>query len=220
MRSKSCLARTCRCDSAGVGQKRVSDERLAQAGGSPDLSGAFERPEEESAALQQGEERTGRRWEAQEETGFSGRAGDQNQDRDWVFKTETGTDAEEVSDVKVTLVKSLYIFFCLLFMLSTASAIIWMLQICFYKNKFKTVTLFFHTKVFLLYCNKSISYTTESVYKYLSTLQINNTEGLSQGIYCKGFWLVQNSGKVIMCNWRDNFHVVHGQWCLPAGGVL
>lgn len=105
-------------------------------------------------------------------------------------------------------------------MQSRASAILRMLHICFYKNKFKTVTLFFHTKVFLVFCNKSVSYKTESVYKTLSTLQINNTEGLSQGIYCKGFWLVQNGTKIIMCSWKDNFHVVHGQWRLPAGGVL
>ena len=63
---------THRRDGAGVGQKRVTAQRSAQTGGNLDLGGEFKRSEEESAALQQGQERTCWGRKAQEETGFFG----------------------------------------------------------------------------------------------------------------------------------------------------
>lgn len=93
----SCFMFTHRCDSAHLGQERVTDQRPTQTGGNLDLGGQFERPEEESAALRQGQERSRCGCKAQEETGLSGRNRDQNQDPDWVHKTKTSTDEEEVN---------------------------------------------------------------------------------------------------------------------------
>ena len=86
-----------------MGQKWVIAERSSPTGGNLHLSRQSQRPEEESAALQPGPERTCCGCKAQEETRFSGRIRDQNQDQDWVYKTKTGSDEEEVNCVYVPL---------------------------------------------------------------------------------------------------------------------